>query len=60
MIRIKFWYTHEAIKQTRFKTGNFKSFNSFKWYFENKFKIKGYILQGFEQVFNNQIDLFKN
>ena len=60
MIVIKFWYCHETIKKTHYKTGKFKSFTSFKMFFQNKFKIKGYNLQGFEQVFNNQIELFKN
>lgn len=60
MIIIKYWYCHEFIKKTIYKRGKFKSFSSFKFFFENKFKKKGYNLQGFEQVSDSQLDLFKN
>lgn len=60
MIKIKYWYSHQVVKKTHYKTGNFKSFIGFKMFFKNKFEKKGYNLQGFEQVCSSQLELFKN
>lgn len=63
MIKIKYWYFLKVPNRMpirEYKKGTFKSFYAFKMFFKNTFEKKGYVLEGYEQYFDNQLDLFKN